>query len=51
MVRLKCLLGGKDALMVAWPLYNDGSGFTLEMTFHMQIEPPSCSSTPGTMAE
>ena len=28
LVRLKCLLGGKDTVMVDWSLYNDGSGFT-----------------------
>ena len=27
MVRLKCLLGGKDTVMVDWSVYNDGSGF------------------------
>ena len=26
MVRLKCLLGGKDTIMVDWSLYNDGNG-------------------------
>ena len=26
MVRLKCLLGGKDTVMVDWSLYNDGNG-------------------------
>ena len=47
MVRLKCLLGGKDTVMVDWSVYNDGSGLTeMKMTFHMQVELPSCSNTP-----
>ena len=53
MVKLKCLLGGKDTVMVDWSLYNDGSGLTeMKMTtFHKLIEPPSCKSTPLQKAE